>query len=73
MWRLPASRHQYATQNNSNKTATKQPQINHKDRTFFETVQEPDFALETRKHENCKFLKNFVSTSWKSMFKLGNL
>ena len=33
---LPA--HQYAAQNVFNKTATKQPQISHRDRTLFETV-----------------------------------
>ena len=31
MWRLPTPGHQYATQNNSNKTTTKQPQISHRD------------------------------------------
>ena len=40
MWRLPTSGHQYTAENSSNKTATYQPQISHRDRTLFETFQE---------------------------------
>ena len=38
--RLPTSGHQYTRRNSSNKTSTWQPQISHRGRTLFETVQE---------------------------------
>ena len=65
MSRLPTSAYQYATQNNSNKTATKQPQISHKQdviRDRFKKPEERMCPISSKMEDEYHFLN--ICPSW---------